>query len=476
MQRWGTAALSRLFSPVMIAWFAIIGALGLAQVVQTPEILGALRPIHALRLAAALEWYQLFALMGSVLLAVTGAEAIYADMGHFGRRPVALAWYLAALHGLLLNYLGQGAWLLRQGGSIPKDTTPFFGIVPDGWLVPMVVLAAAASVIASQAAISGLFSLTRQAVQLGYLPRLRIVQTSATEQGQIYVPRINLLLCVGCVALVFVFGSSSALAGAYGFAVAGTMLLTSVAFTVVIVVLWRWSPWKVAAFCLLAIPLDLMFLGATITKLPAGHFFTVIIALIAVALLGIWLAGNARLMGLAQRLDMPVSMFAETLAERTDLIRQPRPAVFLQHLPFPPEMGITPTVLLKQVQVTGLRYAPTVVVHFVTDDRPRVPPAERLSVVDHGQDVHSATILGGFAEGLTLAPLIEHGLRAGWWRDEAEIVYFAGREQLRSGTEHALPGWMRAPFRMLHRHDESLARTLRLPASRYVEIGIVIDV
>jgi len=475
-QRFGTAFLGRLFGPIMLVWFLTLAGLGLVQVMQAPEILTALNPIHALRLIGLLNATQILTLMGSVLLAVTGAEAIYADMGHFGRRPIVLSWYFVALNALLLSYLGQGAWLLHTQSFGPPQVSPFFSIVPKGWEVPMVVLAAAASVIASQAVISGLFSLTRQAIQLGYLPRLRIVQTSGSERGQIYVPLVNTVLAVGCMALAVFFESSSALAGMYGFAVAGTMLLTTLTFTFVVTKVWRWSAWKVLIFSLFALPLDLIFLMATVGKLQDGHYLIALVAGLVVWLLASWLIGNRRLMDRAERLDMPVALFAESLLERTDLSRWPRAGVYFQHLPFPSDQSIAPHMLLREVQLSSTLASPAVVVTLCAADTPMVPASERLSVECHEPGIHSVMLKAGFAERFSVEPLIEHGLQAGWWTDRDQIAWFSSRELLRSGRRHAMPFFIRWPFMLMHRLDQPMADSLMLPTDRYVEVAIITDI
>ena len=342
IQRLGTSTLSRLFTPVMLIWFSAIGLLGLKEIVDAPEILRALSPVHAYHLLKGLTLDQVLGLLGSILLAVTGAEAIYADMGHFGRKPISFAWYLFALNGLILNYFGQGAWLLKNPLAGDLEHSPFFAMLPVELIIPMVILATLASVIASQAVISGMFSLANQAIQLEYLPRLKIFQTSKSHRGQIYVKEINTLLAVGCILLVLTFGSSSALASAYGFAVSATMLLTTIAFTLVIYFLWRWSPIKVLAFCCFALPLDGLFLAATITKLPEGHYLTLIIAVTVTWLLAAWILGTRYLVGVAQRIDLPIPFFVELVNKRKDLYLQKRPAIFFQHLPFPPGAAKSP--------------------------------------------------------------------------------------------------------------------------------------
>ena len=476
IQRLGTSTLSRLFTPVMLIWFSAIGLLGLKEIVDAPEILRALSPVHAYHLLKGLTLDQVLGLLGSILLAVTGAEAIYADMGHFGRKPISFAWYLFALNGLILNYFGQGAWLLKNPLAGDLEHSPFFAMLPVELIIPMVILATLASVIASQAVISGMFSLANQAIQLEYLPRLKIFQTSKSHRGQIYVKEINTLLAMGCILLVLIFGSSSALASAYGFAVSATMLLTTIAFTLVIYFLWRWSPIKVLAFCCFAIPLDGLFFAATITKLPEGHYLTLIIAVTVAWLLAAWILGTRYLVGVAQRIDLPIPLFVDLANNRKDLYLQKRPAIFFQHLPFPPGGSeIAPTALLRQVQLTSMLYQPTVIVDFMAADTPRINENARITAKDYEKDIHFLTVAHGFAEGISIHAVILYGQERGWWKEASEIVYFSGREDLRAGSSHRLPLWIRWPFVWLHHYDRSLPSTLKLPAMNYVELGLPID-
>jgi KUP system potassium uptake protein len=475
-QHLGTALLARLFAPVMLCWFLALAALGAIQVWQAPQVLAAVSPLHAVHLFNLLSWPQRMGLLGSILLAVTGAEAIYADMGHFGRRPIALAWHCFAVWALLLNYFGQGAWLLRTQTFAGSETSPFFALIPAALLLPMGLLAVLASIIASQAVISGMFSLVSQAIQLNYLPRLKVVHTSADERGQIYLPRINLLLAVGAVLLVLGFGSSVALASAYGFAIAATMTVTTVAFVLLAHSVWRWSVLKVVVFSAFSLPLDCLFLAAAMTKLPDGRYLTLFIALGVVFLLWVWRAGNRYLMELAQRLDMPVALFADMVAERADLHRQARPAVFFQHLPFPADRGITPNALLRQVQLTSLLYQPTVIVDFSTRNGPRVSDETRIHLRTFPNGIYAIDVSFGFAEPVSMDPVLAFGQAQGWWQGPDEIVYYLGREEIRFAADGGLPGFMKWPFLWLHRQDESLGRTLKLPAAQHAELGTTVDI
>lgn len=476
IQRFGTGTLGALFGPVMLIWFIVIAGLGLQKVIEVPEILWALSPQPAFKLILSLDLGSFFTLMGSVMLAVTGAEAIYADMGHFGRRPISLAWYGIALMSLLLNYLGQGALLLQSPFIPDEGHSPFFALVPEGGILPMVMLATTASIIASQAVISGMFSLTSQAVHMHYLPRFRVEHTSKKHAGQIYVPKINLLLAFGTIAFVLGFGNASGLASAYGFAVATTMLLTTIAFNFVVFYIWRWSWPAIGVFCLFAIPLDVLFFGAALAKLPQGGMIPAILSAAFFFLMVAWVLGNEKLSGLGHRLDMPLPLFADMVASRDDLHFKKRPSIFFQHLPFSPDLEVAPQSLLRQVQLTSMIYQPSIVVEFETADVPKIADRDRMRIEDYGQGIYRMTARFGFAEDPSMTPIEQFGRDQGFWTTPDEVVYFAAREDLRAGIRPILPLWLSGPYRLMHHFDENLASTLDLPSLQYVELGLTVDV
>ena len=476
MQKFGTQALSGFFSPVMLSWFIVIGVYGLFQISERPDVLRAMSPHYAIQLVSDLDWRHVFPLFGSVLLAATGAEAIYADMGHFGRKPISLAWFGVAMLALLLSYFGQTAWLLGEGGVGHTDGNSFFSIVPPMLLVPTILLAALASVIAGQAVISGMFSMVTQAIRTGYLPRLRVIQTSESVRGQIFVPAINTLLMVGGASLILFFGSSSALAGSYGFAVAAAMLLTTLAFSAIILLVWRWTIWKVIMFVFIALPLDILFFAATVFKLPAGHFVTLAITLGAAALMASWFYGNRRLMRRAQRIDIPLEDFVDLVGLRTDLHLQSKPAIFFQHLPFDPSVRITPFALLQQVQVTSMLFQPAVVVDFITASTPRVADDARVTVHEYGHGITVVHLTFGYWEQISVMPVIRLGIERGWWTREEDLVYFSVREILRQGSEPGFPLAMKWMLRFLHQFDQRLIRSLGLDPARCVELGVTVEI
>ena len=476
IQSYGTGRLGLLFGPIMLVWFVTIGALGINQIVKYPAILLAVSPTYAISLILDLGFSNTFALLGSVMIAVTGAEAIYADMGHFGMKPIKVAWYGLALIALMLNYFGQGAWIIQHIEISKNIDLPFFKIVPKSILIPMVVLSTSASIIASQAVISGTFSLANQAIQLNFLPRLKIIHTSAINKGQIYIPKVNLILALGSLSLVLGFGSSAALANAYGFAVSATMCLTTLAFTLIIYYVWKWVWWSVLAFVIFAIPLDIVFLLSTMTKIPQGSYVTIVIALIFICLMAAWIIGNQYLQGRAQRLDLPLPVYVESLTHRNDLRVIARPAVFLQHLGFDPDLEVAPNALLRQVQLTSLIYQPSVIVEVNTCNQPRVLDQDRLQVTAYALGIYRVSVNFGFFEEKTLRPIENYGLQQGWWSDCNEIVYYTAREQIQSVSPHTLPFWIRWPYILMHLNDQGSAKSLQLPNSQYVELNLTIEI
>jgi len=473
IQHKGTGTLGRLFGPVMVFWFLIIGSLGFLQLIQTPAILKSISPIFAVELILELGPLKTLNLMGSVMLAVTGAEAIYADMGHFGRRPITLAWYSVALLSILLSYFGQGAWLLQYQPDSPEAMTPFFSIIPKILNIPMVILATLATIIASQAVISGMYSLASQAIHLNLIPRLRIEQTSENERGQIYLPKLNRLMLVGSLGFVLVFQSSGALAAAYGFAVAATMFLTTIAFSMVVYYVWRWPAIKLIAFMMAIIPVDLFFFCAAITKIPQGSYVTLILSMITFWLLVAWGTGNRYLKEQAQRLDMPISLFMDMIERRKDLQVYARPAIYLQHLPADKS---APHALLRQLQLTSLLYQPTVIVDIYTIGVPRYKGKERIKAIQHPNGIYTLLVEFGFAERINLDPVIQYGLEHRLWNNPKDIVYYSAREELRTGVQNNLNFWVRLAYVWLHKHDENHARSFHLPALQYVELSFTIDV
>ena len=386
VQRRGTGAIGKVFGPVMVVWFGVLGLLGLGQVVREPGVIGAVNPIHIVDFFAA-EPLKAFLALGSIFLVVTGGEALYADMGHFGRRPIAISWYSIVLPGLVLNYFGQAALLIRDPGAIES---PFYRMAPDWGITPLAVLATLASVIASQALISGAFSLTVQAVQLDYLPRVKIAHTSGTHHGQVYVPLVNWALMVGCIGLVIVFGSSSNLAAAYGIAVTTVMVITTILIAVVARRNWRWSPAKVALVAAPLLVVDGAFLVANIPKIPQGGWFTLTVAAVLLIQMTTWRKGRQLVAARIRRGDRPID---EVLAGATGITRVDGTAVFL----FKDE-GMAPPALVNNLAHNKVLHRTTLIVSIHTAEIPRVPVEQRAEVTPIQSGVYQVRLLFGFME------------------------------------------------------------------------------
>ncbi|HUN45322.1 MAG TPA: KUP/HAK/KT family potassium transporter, partial [Stellaceae bacterium] len=387
VQQRGTNLVGGLFGPVMVVWFLAIGSVGAVEIFIQPRILWALNPLYGLRLLAA-DPHQGFLLMGAVVLAVTGAEALYADMGHFGPRPIKRAWLYFVFPALILNYFGQGALLLRHPEALDN---PFYRLMPDWGLYPMVGLATAATVIASQAVISGAFSMTQQAIQLGYLPRLQIRHTSEEERGQIYVPKVNAFLLVAVIALVLGFKSSDNLGTAYGIAVTGTMTLTTVlAFTYMVGVL-RWNRWLSILLFGFFFVVDLAFFCANALKIEEGGWFPLAIATLVYAVMSTWMYGRSLVTAERQRNAMPLETFLATL--RPDRTRAPGTAVFMTG-----NSEVVPGALLHNLKHNKFLHERVVLMTVLTEDIPHVPDEQRFDIkhLEHG--FHTVVVHYGFMD------------------------------------------------------------------------------
>jgi KUP system potassium uptake protein len=462
VQRFGTHAVGRVFGPIMVLWFSVLGVLGARQVAAEPHVLAALDPRHGVEFFADNGMTGVLVL-GSVFLVVTGGEALYADMGHFGHRPIAVAWFTVALPGLLLNYFGQGALLLQEPDSIDS---PFFRLAPDWALVPMVVLATAATVIASQALISGAFSLTMQAVQLGYAPRLRIVHTSSDAQGQIYVPAINWVLMVACIGLVLGFRSSSSLAAAYGIAVTATMVITTVLFAVVARTLWGWSRVTVFAVTGVLLTVDLAFLAGNVPKIPAGGWFPIIAGGVVFVLLTTWKTGRDLVRERIQLGRVRLETYLEGL--RSDPpTRVPGTAVYLFSMP-----GMTPPSLLANVRYNRVLHERVVVASVVTDDVPRCGEEDRLREVSLGDGVSLVEVHYGFMEDPDLHRDLG-GLRD---IDVADATFFLGKETVVATHRPGMALWRERLFGVMGRNATSAADYFRLPSDRIFEVGTRVEI
>jgi KUP system potassium uptake protein len=466
VQKRGTGRIGAVFGPTMFVWFVALAAVGIPWIIERPDVLQALLPHHGVRFFLDNGLRGLLVL-GSVFLVVTGGEAIYADMGHFGRRAIQRAWFWVAFPGLVLNYLGQGALLLEQPAAAKN---PFYGLVQGPWLYGMVVLATVAGVIASQALISGAFSLTRQAVQLGYCPRVTIVHTSGKTEGQIYIPEVNGLLMVACVALVVSFQSSSALTAAYGIAVTGTMGITSILFFVAARSRWRWRLAPAAALVAVFLLFDLGFLGANLAKITHGGWFPLVIAAGGFAIMTTWKRGRGILAERIGAQTLPLDLFLADL-EQTRPHRVPGTAVFMTST----RRG-TPNVLLHHLKHNKVLHEQVIILNVVADDIPEVRRAERIRYKNLGQGFWAVTAHYGFMETPNIRDVMALCRKAGIHTKQNDTSYFLGRETLVRSPRPTLRPWRRRLFTFLSRNARPATDFYGIPANRVVELGTQIEI
>jgi KUP system potassium uptake protein len=465
LQSRGTARVGRLFGPVMLVWFAALAILGVWQIVKNPSVLLAVNPAYGIQLIAD-QGLGIFWAFGAIVLAVTGAEALYADIGHFGKKPIRVAWLGIAMPALLLNYFGQGAMVMAQPELIERV---FFELVPKDYVVGLVILATLATIIASQAVISGVFSLTRQAIQLGYLPRMDIRHTSETEIGQIYISRVNWLLMAGVVALVVGFGSSGNLAGAYGLAVTGAFLVDVALATIVAVLLWRWPlPIALAVFGFLAIP-DLSFFIANALKIPEGGWLPLAVAAFIFYTITTWRRGRAHVAHELSEGALPLVDFL-TRMERVPN-RVAGTAVFLTA-----DATSTPAAFLHNLKHNKILHERVIILEVDTVDVPRVPESKRVEVERLGKGFWSVVARYGFMEQPDVPAALRSCRPHGIAYDEMETSFFLGRETLVPAQRSRLGRWRRDFFISLS-HSASATKTFfRIPPNRAIELGNQIQV
>ena len=461
----GTGRVGRLFGPVMLLWFVVLGTTGLWQVATNPQVLAAIDPRYAIAFTSVLGW-KTFVVLGAVVLAVTGGEALYADMGHFGRKPIRLAWFGLVLPALVLNYFGQGALLLRQPSALGHL---FFEMVPHWSLIPMIALSTAATIIASQATISGVFSLTQQAIQLGLLPRMTILHTSETAIGQIYVPRMNWLQMAGVITLVIAFGSSSNLAAAYGIAVTGAMTIDAILACVVAILIWRWHPLlAVAAFGALMI-IDLAFFSATVLKIPDGAWFPLLMAACTWYLISSWRRGRALLYEQLQGSSLPVEAFLERM-ERAPL-RVAGTAVFMTG-----DVSTVPLALLHNLKHNKVMHERVILMHVLTMDVPRVAETRRVEVRRLGKGFHTVVARYGFMEQPDVPAALARCRLHGLPYDEMQTSFFLGRETLVPSARSPLGRIRQSIFIGLSTTAAATKVFFRIPPNRAVELGAQVEI
>lgn len=465
VQRRGTGDIGRIFGPIMIIWFATIGALGLLAILENPQILTAINPAHAVKFFAANRAHGLVVL-GSVVLCVTGGEALYADLGHFGREAIRLSWLAVACPALLLNYFGQGALLL---GHPELSFNPFYGLVPRPFLYPMVLLSTVATVIASQAIITGVYSLTQQAVQMGFFPRIHIVHTSSETQGQIYVKSVNFALMVACISLVLVFGESSRLAGAYGIAVTADMGITSVLFFFVVRRVWKWPLWKALPLVAVFLVFDSSFFGANLLKVLDGGWFTLAIALVVAVAMATWRDGRGELSRKMQSAGLPMELFLKDI-EAHQPTRVQGTAVFMTVSP----TGV-PSSLLHHLRHNHMLHEKVIILSIRSVDIPSIPSGERVKVQELGQGFYRVFAFYGFMETPNVPKIMKQVSRLGLHTELEATTFFLGRETLLTTGRSRMSRWRKSLFTFLSRNAQTPMTYFGLPPNRVVEIGIQVE-
>jgi KUP system potassium uptake protein len=469
-QRKGTESVAKLFAPIMLLWFGTLAVTGALQILRSPEVLAAINPLYAVHFLAS-HGTDALIVLGGVFLVTTGAEALYADLGHFGRKPIALAWHGVVFPSLLLNYLGQGALALREPAT---RVNPFFHMVPGWMLWPLIALATAAAVIASQALISGAFSITMQSVQMGYTPFINIRHTSHEEHGQIYIPQINTLLAVGCIALVIGFRSSDALASAYGIAVSLTMVATTLLLYFAARSVWRWSPARSAALCIPFLALEMAFLAANSTKIAQGGWLPLAIGAVVFLMMTTWKKGRH----LLEKTFPETLSLREFIASTVSLrpppkvpVRVPGTAVFLAGQP----RG-TPVSLLHNLKHNKVLHERNIVLTILTDRIPYVSKLSRIEIKDLSHEFYRVIAHFGFMETPTINEVIECCALKDFIIEEQKTSFILGREILVCTDKPGMPRWQKFLYVAMSRHAQRPAEFFKLPVNRTVELGQRVEI
>lgn len=466
MQKRGTASVGRIFGPVMLLWFSALGAMGVVSIAQTPEILQALNPWYALQFAFGQQWHA-FVILSAVVLAITGAEALYADMGHFGRKPIQYAWLFFVLPALLLNYFGQCALLLRDPSAI---SNPFYLLAPSWGLYPLIVLATAAAIIAAQAVISGAFSLTRQAIQLGYLPRMEILHTSEDAIGQIYVPLINWLLLACVMSLVIGFGSSSNLASAYGIAVTGTMTASTLLAFIVLRKIWNWPLPLAVVICGLFLTIDLAFLASTTLKIERGGWFPLLLGGLIYLVMATWKRGKALLLERMEPVMIPLQEFLDNISAYPPQ-RVEGTAIFMTGT----TKGVPPA-LLHNLKHNKVLHERIVLMTVVTEDIPVVSDQKRLDITPLENNFFQMIAHYGFKEDPDIPKLLEYSAaNHAFDLDMMDTSFFLSKETLIPSDKPGMALWREGLFVWMARNAMRATDFFRIPTNRVVELGTQIE-
>jgi KUP system potassium uptake protein len=465
VQSKGTGAVGKVFGPVMMVWFATLAVLGLRHVIEHPEIIASVNPVNAVRYFTH-EPLKAFLSLGSIFLVVTGGEALYADMGHFGRKPIMWGWYGMVLPSLVLNYWGQSAFLLANPELVEEKF--FFLMAPESLRLPLVLLATAATVIASQALISGVFSLTAQAVQLDYLPRIEIRHTSHQHMGQIYVPLVNWVLMVACIGLVLGFRTASNLAAAYGIAVTMTMAITTLIFFKVLVDRWNWPRWKAYVVCVPLLVIEIGFVSANMVKIPSGGWFALAVAIILMVQMQTWRRGRQLVAERIHRGERPI---VDVLDSATDIKRVAGTAVFMFK-----DLGKAPPALVNNLRHNKVLHKTTLIVSVDTDDAPRVDPDDRYEVTKVEPGVFQVLLTFGFMEDPDVPAALAQIEHRGLEFDPDDVTYFIGRESIIAGKVPGMHPLREQLFVLLNRGADSASRFFNLPTDRVFEVGSRVEI
>ncbi len=471
IQSRGTEKVGRLFGPIMLTYFATLSVLGVLYLVKMPGIiLETLNPLNAMYFFTT-DGFRAFVALGSVVLAVTGAEALYADMGHFGRKPIGVSWLAFVLPALMLNYMGQGAMVLSldAAGAAAAIKDPFFLMIPDMVRIPVIILALLATIIASQAVITGAFSLTQQAIQLGFMPRMQIKHTSASKAGQIYIPTVNWGLMIMVIVLVLFFQSSSRLAAAYGIAVTGAMFIDTLLLAAVLISLWRWPVWKAAPLVLVFIIVDMAYLGANLIKVPDGGWVPLAIAGVIFTMLTTWSRGRLLMRQNMAEGTIPVEVFAKSA--HSSAARVPGTAIFMAST----NKGV-PSALLHNIKHNKVLHERVVILTVAVQDVPYVEEKDRYETKDMGNGFYRLTIRCGFLEETDVPVLLKRVSMCGEPFEMMKTSFFLSRQTLIASAKPGMAIWREKLFAWMLRNAASAMEFFRLPTNRVVELGSQLEI
>ncbi|MEC9066234.1 potassium transporter Kup [Pelagerythrobacter marinus] len=470
LQRRGTAKVGRLFAPVMLVYFSVLAILGLIQIVQNPGVLAALNPWYAVQFFLT-DKLLAFLALGSVVLAVTGAEALYADMGHFGRGALRIGWFGFVMPCLLLNYFGQAAMIMGLEAAAAADAirNPFFLMAPDAYRLPLVLLATCATFIASQAVITGAFSVTHQAIQLGYVPRLSILHTSETEHGQIYIPFVNWVLMIAVILLVLTFRNSSNLASAYGIAVTGAMLIDTCLMAVLFIAVWRWKMWIVIPAAALFFVFDGAFFGANLTKVPDGGWFPLLVGAIAFTFLTTWSRGRKLMRERMSEVALPIEIFAKSA--KNSAIRVPGTAIFMAS-----STAGVPSALLHNIKHNRVLHERVVILTVEIAEEPYVDPERRIEFHDLGDGFYRMVLHYGFMEETDVPAALKQVNGCGGAFDMMNTSFFLSRQTLLPSKNPSMMIWREKIFSWMLRNAATAMEFFRLPTNRVVELGSQVEI